>query len=78
MQLKCQSSPHTLAIKANTHFLLHSSFGGRGITKGGMGRVIENFHRSSPFDAILAGAETVMSDLGVRQAMKKMPKNARL
>jgi hypothetical protein len=43
-----------------------------------MGRVVENFHRSSVFDTILAGAETVMSDLGVRQAMKKMPRNARL
>ncbi|KAJ7283285.1 acyl-CoA dehydrogenase/oxidase [Mycena rebaudengoi] len=53
-------------------------FGGRGITVTGMGRVIENFHRTSPFDAILAGAEDVMADLGVRQAMKKMPANARL
>lgn len=53
-------------------------FGGRGITMGGMGRIIENFHRTSPFDAILAGAEDVLGDLGVRQAMRKMPKNARL
>ena len=27
---------------------------------------------------VLAGAEDVMSDLGVRQAMKKMPSTARL
>ncbi|KAL4075603.1 acyl-CoA dehydrogenase/oxidase [Scleroderma citrinum] len=53
-------------------------FGGRGITVGGMGRIIENFHRTSPFDAILAGAEDVLGDLGVRQAIRKMPKNARL
>ncbi|KIJ70611.1 hypothetical protein HYDPIDRAFT_105350 [Hydnomerulius pinastri MD-312] len=53
-------------------------FGGRGITVGGMGKVIENFHRTSPFDAILAGAEDVLGDLGVRQAIRKMPKNARL
>ncbi|KAG6332735.1 hypothetical protein ID866_6351, partial [Astraeus odoratus] len=53
-------------------------FGGRGITAGGMGKVIENFHRTSPFDAILAGAEDVLGDLGVRQAVRKMPKNARL
>ncbi|KAL5488375.1 hypothetical protein ACEPAI_6483 [Sanghuangporus weigelae] len=53
-------------------------FGGRGITATGMGRLIENFHRTSPFDAILGGAEDVMGDLGMRQAMKKMPKNARL
>ncbi|KAI5122122.1 hypothetical protein M0805_000770 [Coniferiporia weirii] len=53
-------------------------FGGRGITSTGMGRLIENFHRTSPFDAILGGAEDVMGDLGVRQAMKKMPKDAKL
>ncbi|KAF7331642.1 Cytochrome b5 heme-binding domain-containing protein [Mycena kentingensis (nom. inval.)] len=53
-------------------------FGGRGITQSGMGKVVENFHRTSAFDAILAGAEDVMADLGVRQAMKKMPTNARL
>ncbi|GJJ07636.1 hypothetical protein Clacol_001840 [Clathrus columnatus] len=53
-------------------------FGGRGITTTGMGKLIENYHRGSPFDAILGGAEDVLGDLGVRQAMKKMPKNARL
>ncbi|KDQ65086.1 hypothetical protein JAAARDRAFT_247631 [Jaapia argillacea MUCL 33604] len=53
-------------------------FGGRGITQTGMGKFIENYHRTSPYDAILAGAEDVLGDLGVRQAMKKMPKNARL
>ncbi|EIN10183.1 acyl-CoA dehydrogenase [Punctularia strigosozonata HHB-11173 SS5] len=53
-------------------------FGGRGITRTGMGKFIENYHRSSPFDAILGGAEYVMADLGVRQAMRKMPKNTRL
>ncbi|OAX31303.1 acyl-CoA dehydrogenase NM domain-like protein, partial [Rhizopogon vinicolor AM-OR11-026] len=53
-------------------------FGGRGITASGMGKIIENYHRTSPFDAILAGAEDVIADLGVRQAIKKMPKNARL
>ncbi|KAG2365671.1 acyl-CoA dehydrogenase/oxidase [Suillus spraguei] len=53
-------------------------FGGRGITVTGMGKVIENYHRTSPFDAILAGAEDVLGDLGVRQAIRRMPKNARL
>jgi alkylation response protein AidB-like acyl-CoA dehydrogenase len=53
-------------------------FGGRGITQTGMGKFIENYHRTSPFDAILGGAEDVMGDLGVRQAIRKMPKNARL
>lgn len=53
-------------------------FGGRGITVTGMGKVIENYHRTSPFDAILAGAEDVLGDLGVRQAIRRMPRNARL
>jgi alkylation response protein AidB-like acyl-CoA dehydrogenase len=49
-------------------------FGGRGITQGGMGRVVEMFHRTYKFDAILGGAEEVLADLGVRQALKDMPK----
>ncbi|KAJ3532050.1 hypothetical protein NM688_g7483 [Phlebia brevispora] len=53
-------------------------FGGRGITKSGMGRFIEHFYRTVTFDALLGGAEDVLGDLGVRQAMAKMPKNARL
>ncbi|KAG8918275.1 hypothetical protein FRC02_002492 [Tulasnella sp. 418] len=53
-------------------------FGGRGITKTGMGKLIEHYHRTVPFDAILGGAEDVLGDLGVRQAMKNMPKSARL
>ena len=52
-------------------------FGGRGVTQTGMGRVVEMFHRTYKFDAILGGAEEVMADLGVRQAMKFMP-NAKL
>ena len=52
-------------------------FGGRGITQTGMGRVVEMFHRTYKFDAILGGAEEVMADLGVRQAMRFMP-NAKL
>ncbi|KAF8149866.1 peroxisomal acyl-CoA-dehydrogenase [Crassisporium funariophilum] len=53
-------------------------FGGRGITRTGMGDFIEHYHRTVPFDAILGGAEDVLGDLGVRQAIRGMPKNARL
>ncbi|KAE9399127.1 acyl-CoA dehydrogenase NM domain-like protein [Gymnopus androsaceus JB14] len=53
-------------------------FGGRALTVTGMGKLVENYHRTSGFDAILAGAEDVLGDLGVRQAMKRMPKDARL
>ncbi|KAH0585432.1 hypothetical protein H2248_008673 [Termitomyces sp. 'cryptogamus'] len=53
-------------------------FGGRGITKTGIGRFIEHYHTNIAFDAILGGTEDVLGDLGVRQALKQMPKNARL
>ncbi|KAF8986586.1 acyl-CoA dehydrogenase [Cyathus striatus] len=53
-------------------------FGGRGITRSGMGRFIEHYHRTITFDSVLGGAEDVLGDLGVRQALRKMPKNARL
>ncbi|KAF2144654.1 uncharacterized protein K452DRAFT_223060 [Aplosporella prunicola CBS 121167] len=49
-------------------------FGGRGLTQSGMGRVAEMFHRTYKFDAILGGTEEILADLGVRQAMKEMPK----
>ncbi|TVY31228.1 Acyl-CoA dehydrogenase [Lachnellula hyalina] len=50
-------------------------FGGRALTRTGMGRTIEMFHRTYKFDAILGGAEEVLGDLGVRQALKNMPKS---
>jgi len=53
-------------------------FGGRGITRTGMGHFIEHYHRTVPFDAVLGGAEDVLGDLGVRQAMRQMPKNVKL
>ncbi|KAF8656805.1 hypothetical protein AX16_002355 [Volvariella volvacea WC 439] len=53
-------------------------FGGRGITRTGMGQYIEHYHRTVPFDSILGGAEDVLGDLGVRQAIRGMPKDVRL
>jgi len=53
-------------------------FGGRGITKTGMGNLVEGFQRSQKFDALLGGAEEVLSDLGVRRAMQTMPKHVAL
>ncbi|KAF2177396.1 acyl-CoA dehydrogenase family protein [Zopfia rhizophila CBS 207.26] len=50
-------------------------FGGRGLTQTGMGRVVEQFHRTYKFDAILGGTEEILADLGVRQAMKNFPKS---
>ncbi|GAA5834251.1 hypothetical protein JCM3766R1_004501 [Sporobolomyces carnicolor] len=49
-------------------------FGGRGITQGGMGQLIETYQKSFKFDSLLGGSEEVLADLGVRQAMKNMPK----
>lgn len=43
-------------------------FGGRALTKTGMGRHIQHHYQTDRFDAILGGAEDVLGDLGVRQA----------
>ncbi|KAI7882476.1 acyl-CoA dehydrogenase NM domain-like protein [Lichtheimia hyalospora FSU 10163] len=53
-------------------------FGGRALTRTGMGRYIEDLQRTYKFNAILGGSEEVMADLGVRQAIKKFPTGARL
>jgi len=53
-------------------------FGGRGFTKTGMGRVIETFHRTYKAGSVYGGSEEIMVDLGVRQAMKFYPQEARL
>ena len=36
------------------------------------------YHRVIAFDALLGGAEDVLSDLGVRQALKQMPPGVKL
>ncbi|KAG8702169.1 hypothetical protein FRC08_003655 [Ceratobasidium sp. 394] len=53
-------------------------FGGRGLTQSGMGRFIEHAYRTIAFDSLLGGAEDVLGDLGVRQAVRKMPEDVRL
>ncbi|KAG9104851.1 hypothetical protein FRC06_008081 [Ceratobasidium sp. 370] len=53
-------------------------FGGRGLTQSGMGRFIEHAYRTIAFDSLLGGAEDVLGDLGVRQAIRKMPEDVRL
>jgi hypothetical protein len=51
-------------------------FGGRGITKTGMGRFIEHYHRTVPFDALLGGGtcsvilkERVVPDINLQLRM---------
>jgi len=66
-----------MQLTRNLAFIADNSvqiFGGRGITKGGMGVHIEGFQRTYKFDALLGGAEEILGDLFVRQAMRKMPK----
>lgn len=53
-------------------------FGGRAITKTGMGANVERFQRTFKFGAILGGSEEIMADLGIRQAFRGMPAYARL
>lgn len=44
-------------------------FGGRGITRTGMGSNIEKFQKTYKYAAILGGSEEVMADLAIRQQM---------
>eukprot|EP01114_Cavostelium_apophysatum_P014400 TRINITY_DN372_c0_g1_i5.p1 TRINITY_DN372_c0_g1~~TRINITY_DN372_c0_g1_i5.p1 ORF type:complete len:510 (-),score=144.37 TRINITY_DN372_c0_g1_i5:175-1704(-) len=48
-------------------------FGGRAITKTGMGRVIEAWQRTFKYGSILGGSEEIMADLGIKQALRNMP-----
>lgn len=53
-------------------------FGGRALTASGMGRNIEMMQRTYKFASILGGSEEIMADLGVRQALRAYPQNAKL
>merc|ERR550514_1474944 len=53
-------------------------FGGRGYTRGGEGEKVERLYREVKAYAIPGGSEEIMLDLGIRQAMKYMPRNCRL
>lgn len=44
-------------------------FGGRGVTRTGMGRQIEAFKNEFKFASILGGSEEIVADLAVRQAV---------
>ncbi|KAJ9470429.1 Acyl-CoA dehydrogenase [Diplonema papillatum] len=53
-------------------------FGGRALTKSGMGVKLEAFSRFVKYGAVYGGSEEICADLGVRQAMRFYPKDARL
>jgi len=52
--------------------------GGRGVTIGGMGRIVETFHRVYKVPSVYGGSEEIMADLAVRQAIKAYPSQAKL
>ncbi|KYK60546.1 Acyl-CoA dehydrogenase/oxidase [Drechmeria coniospora] len=68
LKMSCTRAAHEIADEAV------QIWGGRGLTQTGMGKHIEMFNRTYKFDAILGGAEEVLGDLGVRQAMRNFPK----
>lgn len=41
-------------------------FGGRAITRSGMGMYVEKFQKSFKFGSIYGGSEEIMADLGVK------------
>jgi len=53
-------------------------FGGRAITRTGMGKRTERFIKSVKYAAILAGSEEIMADLGIRQSMRFFDKKSKL
>jgi len=46
-------------------------FGGRALTRTGMGSIVEKFQKSFKFMAILGGSEEIMADFAIRQASKR-------
>ena len=48
-------------------------FGGLAYTRGGQGEKVERLYREVRGYAIPGGSEEIMLDLGIRQAMRRMP-----
>jgi len=53
-------------------------FGGRGITRTGMGSKVEGFKNFAKYAAVYGGSEEIMADLAIKQAMKGFPMQAKL
>jgi alkylation response protein AidB-like acyl-CoA dehydrogenase len=47
--------------------------GGRGITKTGMGRRVENFKNFVKYGAVYGGSEEILANLAIKQMMKRVP-----
>mmetsp|Transcript_6624 Transcript_6624/g.11671 ORF Transcript_6624/g.11671 Transcript_6624/m.11671 type:complete len:516 (+) Transcript_6624:100-1647(+) len=52
--------------------------GGRGLTKTGMGRNVENLQRTFEFGGVLGGATSVLATQAIRHTLKGYPADARL
>merc|ERR1712228_703023 len=46
-------------------------FGGRALTRSGMGQAVERFQRSFKMQSILGGSEEILLDFAMRQAVKQ-------
>eukprot|EP00457_Paulinella_chromatophora_P004820 gb/GEZN01004833.1/.p1 GENE.gb/GEZN01004833.1/~~gb/GEZN01004833.1/.p1 ORF type:complete len:524 (-),score=71.08 gb/GEZN01004833.1/:290-1861(-) len=53
-------------------------FGGRAITRNGMGQNVERFARSQKYAAIYGGSEEIMVSLAAKQMLKRLPPMSRL
>lgn len=53
-------------------------FGGRAITRDGMGQRVERFGRAVKYTAIYGGSEEIMQSLAVKQMLKRLPPRSRL
>lgn len=51
-------------------------FGGRSVTKTGMGDIIFKYITAYKIGAIYGGSEEIMVELGVSQALRNFPKNS--
>jgi len=53
-------------------------FGGRGITRTGMGAKVEGFKNYVKYAAVYGGSEEIMAELAIKQALKQFPAQAKL
>merc|ERR1719350_2770808 len=53
-------------------------FGGRAVTKNGMGGLIERYRGAAKIYSVYGGSEEIMADLGIRQSMKYIDPEAKL
>lgn len=53
-------------------------FGGRGLTKTGMGKYVERFQSHIKLPGVYGGSSEIMASLGVKQAVRAFPKESKL